>query len=80
MQSFSKVIATKFMLIFKCSGGPRREFLQLLLREITDETHQIFVNDKEGEGLSLTNLENVQAKRFYFGAGLMCGKYKWLHL
>ena len=53
-------------------GGPRKEFLQLCLREILDETVGLF--QEVANGFQLTNIQNHIGNRYYFGAGLLCGK------
>ena len=55
-------------------GGPRREFLLLVMKEFLNEDKNLLV--EKDDGYELTNHEHLVIKRFYFGIGLLCGTFK----
>ena len=57
----------------RCSGagGPRREFLQLVCREMLQPECGVF--DETASGYSLTSSDRLLEKRHYFVSGLLCG-------
>lgn len=53
-------------------GGPRREFLGIVVREIRE---RLFVEASDGEdGYQLTQDMTAEYNNYYFGAGLLFGK------
>lgn len=53
-------------------GGPRKEFLGSLLKEITLEQHRLFQEEEDGL-YRFTNDEQMRDKKWFFAAGLTCG-------
>lgn len=53
-------------------GGPRKEFLSLMCREVTE---RLFVLDKESNGYILVPKAHNQAKGWYYGAGIVMGRH-----
>ena len=51
-------------------GGPRREFLGMVMREIRDKLFK-----EEGEGYIIFEEKEALVRKHYYGAGLFFGKY-----
>ena len=55
-------------------GGPRREFISLMLREIKE---RLFVENNEGGegGYFLKDILTARISKYYIGAGIIFGKF-----
>ena len=58
-------------------GGPRIEFLNLMLKEIIKEEMRMF-KEQGGGAFIFTDDENNISKRYFYAAGLLCGMYDFL--
>lgn len=53
-------------------GGPRKEFFNMLLKELAKEENQLFVEEEEGQFV-FTNNDHIFGKKWFYAAGLVCG-------
>lgn len=55
-------------------GGPRKEFFNMLLKELAKEENQLFVEEEEGQFV-FTNNDHIFWEKWFYAAGLVCGMY-----